>query len=110
MAANTPRLCRGLGGKSPVIILPEVDVETATEAAMQLMVDPRQPVEPLLATFVAGYHAPAAPTHPPQAKRDNDAPQDGAVLIAGRRTRGVVGGTMARRGTLRVEAGGVACG
>jgi len=30
--------------------------------AMQLMLDPRQPVEPLIATFMAGYYGPAAPT------------------------------------------------
>jgi len=34
-AANMTKLCLELGGKSPVLIFPDVDVETATEAAMQ---------------------------------------------------------------------------
>jgi 2-hydroxy-2-methylpropanal dehydrogenase len=34
-AAHMAKLCLELGGKSPVIVFPDVDVETATEVAMQ---------------------------------------------------------------------------
>lgn len=34
-AANMTKVCLELGGKSPVIIFPDVDVETASEVAMQ---------------------------------------------------------------------------